>query len=138
MQHALALELAERPVIPDSKVLFDYLKTRMAHLNAEQFRVLYLTGQNSLIRDEVIAEGTLDMVHAHEREIIHRGLELGAANLVLAHNHPSGDSKPSEADIRFTKRLQAVAVPLALWVLDHVVVGRENCTSMRMHGLYGQ
>lgn len=135
MQHALHVELAARPILSNDRLLHDYLRAEMAFRTAEQVRVLYLTGHNHLIRDEVTAEGTLDEAWAYPREVIHRALELGAAKLILVHNHPAGDPTPSEGDRKMTRRLSDVAKGLNLLVVDHVIVGRDKCFSMLAHGL---
>ena len=135
MTHVLRVRLEERPFLPDSRAVRDYLMLQMGGRTAEEVRVLYLTGRNDLIRDEVLTTGTLDQAPIYAREIVHRALDLGAANLILAHNHPSGDETPSEADVRLTKRLRDITRGLELCVLDHLVVGREGVTSMRAAGL---
>jgi len=135
MMHVLRMRMEERPLLPTSSAVRDYLKLQMATRTAEEVRVLYLTGRNDLIRDEVLTTGTLDQAPIFAREIVHRALDLGAANLILAHNHPSGDATPSAADVRLTKRLRDIALGLDLRVLDHLIVGRDGVTSMRAAGL---
>lgn len=135
LRHTLRTRLRSRAVINSVSTLYAYLRTELAYLQSEEMRVLYLTGRNHLIRDEVSAFGTLDECKGYPREVVRRALELGAANLILVHNHPSGDREPSRSDVAFTKRLQAIASGLDICVLDHIVVAAEGCTSMRKAGL---
>lgn len=137
MVYALRVELEDRPLLANSRSLKDYLMTTMAGETSESVRVLYLTVHNHLIRDEILSTGTLDHAPIYAREIIHRALELGAANLILAHNHPSGDEAPSRSDVRLTNNLIEVAGALSICVLDHLVVGRNAVSSMRRAGLLG-
>jgi len=138
--HELAVRLAReeaarRPVIASWTALRDYVRTAMAHLPREQFRVLFLDHRNNLMRDELMAEGTVDHAPVYPREVLRRALEVSASNLVLVHNHPSGDPTPSRADIEMTRRVVDAARCLGLQVHDHLVVGREGTASFRALGL---
>src|SRR3546814_8957043 len=75
----------------------------MAQQKSEQFRLLFLDKRNRLIADEVQQQGTIDHTPVYTREVMKRALELGAAALILVHNHPSGDTEPSAADIAMTE-----------------------------------
>lgn len=129
--------MAGRPVIGDWKALNRYLHASLAFQRVEQFRVLFLNSRNELIVDEEIARGSIDVVHYHVREIAARALELGAAALVLAHNHPSGDPAASSVDRANTRRLIDVLKPLEIVVHDHIVIGNGGYTSLRAQGLLG-
>ena len=74
----------------------------MAYLKVEQLRLIYLDWQNKLIADEVLQQGTVDHTPVYPREVVKRALDLGAAAIIMVHNHPGGDSRPSEADIAMT------------------------------------
>src|SRR5262249_20417602 len=92
--------LAERkvknmPVLTNWQQLIDYCHTALAHEKTEQFRILFLDRKNVLIADEVQQRGTIDHTPVYPREVVKRALDLGAAALILVHNHPSGDPKPS-------------------------------------------
>ncbi|HKR25478.1 MAG TPA: JAB domain-containing protein, partial [Allosphingosinicella sp.] len=103
--HCLRLPLAGRPVISTSKQLLDYLKTDMANLITERFRVLFLTSQNELIADDLVWEGTVGEAPAYPREVVKRALEVGATGVILVHNHPSGSHEPSAGDVDATRRI---------------------------------
>lgn len=124
-----------RPVIASWTALLDYVRTAMAHRPREQFRVLFLDHRNSLIEDELVAEGTVDHAPVYPREVVRRALEASASALILVHNHPSGDPTPSPADIEMTRKVVEAARCLGLQVHDHLVVGRDGTASFRALGL---
>ena len=135
MLHVLSREIEERPLLSTSGALQDYLRVAMAHAPAEQFRILYLDASNHLLRDEVATVGTFDGVTVYPREIIRRALELDAASLILAHNHPGGNAKPSATDIATTRRVASACREVEIRLLDHVVVARSGWSSMYALGL---
>ena len=96
-------EVADRPVIGNWQALIDYLSADMAHLTVERVRVLYLDSRNRLVQDHHVGDGSVDEAAIHPREVIRRGLDLGATALILVHNHPSGSPEPSRADIALTR-----------------------------------
>ncbi len=114
--------------------LLDYCHTTMAHLETEQFRVLYLDKKNVLIADEEQARGTVDHVPVYPREVVKRALELNASAMILVHNHPSGDPTPSDADIAMTTRIQDAAEALDLRLHDHLIIGKSTELSFRSAG----
>ncbi len=125
----------EQPVLANWQALIDYLHIDMAHLNIERVRVLYMSTQNMLIADEVLTDGSLDEAAIHPREVIRRALDLGAAGLILVHNHPSGSPEPSRADIQMTGRIAEAGRLLGIIVHDHVIIGREGHVSLKAKGL---
>lgn len=127
-------KVMQRQVISSWDAVLDYCHTTMAHLETEQFRVLYLDRKNVLIADEEQAQGTVDHVPVYPREVIKRALELNASALILVHNHPSGDPTPSEADIEMTAKIQAAAEHLGLSLHDHLIIGKSTELSLRSAG----
>ena len=101
----------------------------------EQFRVLFLDRKNRLIADEVLGQGTIDRAPVYPREIVKRSLALEASAIILAHNHPSGDSTPSQADIDMTFMIVETCNAIGISVHDHLVIGREDISSFKMLGL---
>lgn len=128
-------DASRRPVVTSWTALEAYVRTAMAHRPREQFRVLYLDYRNTLIRDEMVAEGTVNHAPVYPREVVRRALELSASAMVLVHNHPSGDPTPSRADIEMTRKVVDAARALGLQVHDHIVVGCEGTASFRSLGL---
>jgi DNA repair protein RadC len=111
--------------------VIDYCRTGMAFADKEQFRLLFLDKRNQLIADEVQQTGTVDHTPVYPREVIKRALELSATALILAHNHPSGDPTPSQADIQMTKAIIDIATPLGISVHDHIIVGKSGHASLK-------
>jgi len=110
--------------------VFEYAKD-MARLKKEHLRGFYLDTRNKLIRDEVIAIGTLNASLAHPREIFHPAIDSHAAAILLVHNHPSGDPSPSKDDIELTKQVHEASKILDIDVLDHVIIGSQSYCSLK-------
>lgn len=128
-------EIIDRPVLASWQALIDYLHADMAHRMVERVRVLHLNSRNVLIRDELVAEGSIDQAAIYVREIIRRAIDLGSSALILAHNHPSGDPSPSRQDIALTREVIEAGRPIGVAVHDHVVIGTNGHSSMRALGL---
>ncbi len=135
LERASKAELHQRPVISSWSQLVNYCRVAMQHEPREQFRVLFLDAKNQLIADEVMNEGTVDHAPVYPREIARRALEVSAASLILVHNHPSGDPKPSGADIAITREIVAAANTVNVEVHDHLVIGRNGAASFKSLGL---
>ena len=134
MLHALRREALQGPVLGDSKAVMDYLFAVMAHEPLEQLRVLYLDSRNRLLLDETAITGSVNIAPVYPREIVRRSLEVGATALILAHNHPSGDTKPSSEDIRVTRLVAKAGEALDIRLHDHVIVARSGWISLRAAG----
>ena len=124
-----------RPVLASWQALLDYLRVDAAHIVHERVRVLHLDAKNQLIRDEVMNEGSIDQAAIYTREVIRRALDLGSAAIILVHNHPSGDSTPSRADIAVTRDICMAGKNLDIVVHDHIIVAANGHTSFRSKGL---
>lgn len=135
LRPALRRELDRSPIISSGQLLIDYLLHSMMQLEVEEVRILYLNAVNRLLADEKMARGTVDAVTIYPREIIKRALELGATAIIMAHNHPAGDPRPSDADIEATRRLICAGSELKIAVHDHIIVTPASCISMRAEGL---
>ncbi len=138
--HALLLRslefpLRRRTVLSSSETVKSYLCARLRACPREAFHVLFLDKKNQLIADERMSEGTVDHAPVYPREVVRRALELSASALVLAHNHPSGDPAPSQADIEMTRQVMAAAKALQIAVHDHLIVGADHVASLRSLGL---
>ena len=93
-----------------------------------------LNTRHRVIARRVVAIGTLSGVEIHPREVFRAAITNGAAAIVLVHNHPSGDSAPSKADIELTARVRQVGELVGIMLLDHVVVGGDGYTSIAKTG----
>ncbi|UTO29258.1 RadC family protein [Bartonella harrusi] len=125
-------ELFKRDIFSSWDKVLAYCKAVMAHETREQFRVLFLDKKNGLLADEVQQTGTIDHTPVYPREVISRALELSASGLILVHNHPSGDAKPSQADITMTYRLKDAANALGIIIHDHLIIARNEYTSFKV------
>ena len=131
----LKQNMMDRPVLNSWQRLIDYCEAAMANENKEHFRLLFLNKKNEIIADEVQQSGTVDHTPAYPREIMKRALELGATAIILVHNHPSGDSTPSDADIQMTRAIIAAARPFDIMIHDHLIISRNGTSSFKTLGL---
>jgi len=99
------------------------------------FAVLFLDAQNRLLRLEEMFRGTLTQTSVYPREVVKRALDLHAAAVILAHNHPSGLAEPSRADEYLTQTLKTALALVDIRVLDHLVVGQSDVVSFAERGL---
>lgn len=134
-ERASKADFKQRTAISSWSQLVNYCRLAMAHEPREQFRVLFLDVKNQLIADEVMNEGTVDHAPVYPREIARRALELSASSVILVHNHPSGDPKPSAADIAITREIVDATASISVRVHDHLIVGRERAESFKSLGL---
>jgi len=101
----------------------------------EVFAVMYLNAQNKHLSTENLFFGTLSEAVVYPREIIRKALSSGAASIILAHNHPSGDLNPSPMDIKITKSIAKICTIVGIKVLDHLIIARSNWLSFHERGL---
>ena len=134
-RRSIASELAARPVFDSPGKVKDYLQLQLAGRAHEVFAVLFLDAQSRLVRLEEMFRGTLTQTSVYPREIVKRALELGAAAVILAHNHPSGAAEPSRADEFLTQSLKSALALVDVRVLDHLVVGQGAVVSFAERGL---
>lgn len=135
IRHYHRADLKREPLFDNWGRLMEYLRVELAAEPVEQIRALFLDAGNRLICDEIMATGTVNQCQLHIRELMVRALDLHASNLILVHNHPSGDSKPSQQDVRLTRQVIEVARSLGIAVHDHIVIARDGHSSMRARGL---
>ncbi|MGR5064576.1 RadC family protein [Photobacterium sp. DNB22_13_2] len=111
-----------------------YLSHVLRDRHREAFYILFLDNQHRVLNGEVLFEGTIDSASVYPREVVKRSLELNAAALILAHNHPSGVAEPSQSDRRITRRISDALALVDIRVLDHFVVGDGEITSFAERG----
>jgi len=122
----LARETVCRQRIDTPELVYELLGAEMRSLPLERLRVILLDTRYHLIRVEEISTGTLNESIAHPRDVFRPAIAWNAYGLIVAHNHPSGDPTPSDADRRLTIRLAEGANLLQLRLLDHVIIGAPN------------
>jgi len=113
----------------------NYLTEDMSGLTQEKVTALYLNTKNDIIKKETIFVGSLNSSVAHPREIFKSAVRYSAARIILAHNHPSGNTDPSEADFAFTRRVVDAGEMMGIEVVDHIIVGDGDYLSLREQGL---
>lgn len=127
--------LLGRPVLANWQSLIDYCRAAMGFEKIEQFRILYLNRKNALIADEMQQTGTVDHTPVYPREVIKRALELGASAIIMVHNHPSGEARPSKDDIAMTKNVREAGEKLGIVLHDHIIVTKAAHSSFKAMGL---
>jgi DNA repair protein RadC len=133
--HCLKARVAAANVEVSETDVAEFLKFRIGFATVEIFYVLYFNVSGHLIHDAPISHGNLTSCEAHGRSIVQVALDVGAAMVVLAHNHPSGDPTPSRADITITRRIYDACRQLDIRVFDHLVICRDRVESFRTRGL---
>jgi DNA repair protein RadC len=128
-------KILHRPALANWQDLVIYCRTKMAENQLEEFHVLFLDKQNRIIADEKMGQGTVDHTPVYPREVIKRALSLNATALIIAHNHPSGNSSPSRADIEMTHKLRDLAKGFNIDLHDHLIVARGEVLSFKEKGL---
>ena len=118
------------PTISNAKDAVAQL-TDLRDLKKEHFVVLYLNARNQLVHKETVSIGTLNANLVHPREVFEPAIKHSAANIIVAHNHPSGDSKPSEDDLEITKRLTEAGKIMGIEIADHIIVAKNSHLSFK-------
>ena len=113
----------------------DYLSLKFSGEEREVFSVMYLDTRHRMIACESLFYGSVDSASVYPREIVKAALKVNAAAIILCHNHPSGLSTPSSADIAITKKIVDACAMVEIRVLDHMIVGEGKATSMASLGL---
>lgn len=116
----------ESPVLDHPEAVASLLREEAVVAPVERLHVLLLNTRRRLLRVETVAEGLLDQILVHAREVFRPAIVAGAHSIILVHNHPSGDPSPSEADIRVTRDLIRAGHLLKIELLDHVILGRRT------------
>lgn len=127
--------LSEKPCIRSSKDAADLLHPLLADYRHEVFMVLFLSQSNKVIYHKIVSSGGITGTVADPKIIFREALEHDAIKLVLCHNHPSGELRPSREDINLTKRISDAAVLLDMKVLDHLIVSSQGYYSFSDEGL---
>ena len=142
MQAALELSrryqlgrLARGQVLGSPADVRKFLQLKLRCLPHEVFACLFLDNQHAVIGYEELFRGTIDGASVYPREVVKRCLALNAAAVIFAHNHPSGIAEPSRADEAITLRLRDALALVDIRVVDHLIVGGPDCTSLAERGL---
>lgn len=115
-------EALEKKIITSSKSVFELMQPVIGELQHEEFWIIYLNNSNKVILKNQLSKGGITGTLVDVRLVLKSALEVGATGLILAHNHPSGTLKPSEADKQITNKLKIAAESLDIKVLDHLII----------------
>jgi len=118
-----------------AKDVFDYMQPKIGHLKQEVFVVILLDSKNNVIKDEIIAKGTLNSTLIHPREIFKPAIRESANSIILVHNHPSGDPTPSVQDTEIIKKLDNLGDVFGIDLADHIIIGLNKWWSREESGL---
>jgi DNA repair protein RadC len=140
---AAALELGirrdaannKRSVITSSSDVANYLKALLQYKKTEVFAVVFLNNSNKIQHHEIISKGGITGTVADPRIIIKKALEHDSVSIIICHNHPSGNIRPSAADKQLTQKIKEAAVYFDIKLLDHIIVGEEGYFSFADEGL---
>lgn len=128
-------EVKDRDLLTSPETTRAYLKAQLYHHAREVFACVFLDNRHRVIRCEELFHGTIDGANVHPREVVRRALELHASAVIFAHNHPSGVTEASQADLRITQRLKNALALVEVRVLDHFIVGEGDAASLAEQGL---
>lgn len=128
-------QVKQKKYISSSRDAFEIFKPRLADLPHEEFWVLLLNHGNKIIGEKQVSEGGVAATIVDPKKVFKIALDEGASNIILVHNHPSGNAKPSQSDIDLTERLANAGKMLDLRVIDHLIVTEEGYYSFGDEGL---
>lgn len=126
--------LCSGPAIESALDAFVHLQAILGGCDREVFAVLLLNQNHKILTYEELFVGTVNAASVHPREVVRLALQMNASAIILAHNHPTGSTKPSSADRSLTCQLQKALALIEVEVLDHIIVG-EKCLSFAQDGL---
>ena len=124
-----------RPQMRRPEDVFELCRA-MTSYKQEVFQVLLLDARHRLLRWVTVSKGTIDAALVHPRDVFRTAIRQNAAAVILVHNHPSGDPGPSRDDEELTQRLAKSGHILGVEILDHVIVAKHGCLSLREHGTF--
>jgi len=131
MTRSMENAVEQQQTISGPEDVFSYIQLHLAQYTNECIFALYLTDDKRVVHHAEVSVGTVNRSPFYPREILKPALIHNATGLILAHNHPEGEPVPSEADIEMTKRLEDIAAPLGIKILDHLIVTRLQAYSIK-------
>ena len=118
-------------VVDQPQRLIDWLRHEIGALDQENFLVVFLNTKNHVIGHRILFKGGLDRSIVHPREIYKHACALSAARIIAVHNHPSGDTSPSQNDLKVTEVLEEAGMTMGIPLLDHIIISKTGYTSLR-------
>lgn len=135
MQRSEHLQVVSKAHITNSEDIYKMFRIKYFEKYNEEITILLLNHANQIIKEEVIASGSVNEVAIDFRSIFRDVLKSNCHKFILIHNHPTGDSMPSEEDIYYTKEIKKKARSLGIQLLDHIIFGRHNYFSFKDNAL---
>lgn len=138
MELGKRIQLTERKRYGQVKGAQQFARTlmdEMSDFDQEHLVAVYLDGRNQIIKKRTIFVGTVNSASANPREILHFAVKTLAAGILITHNHPSGDPRPSDADVVFTERMENACDYIGVNLVDHIIVGQQRYFSFQESGL---
>ncbi|OBX76548.1 hypothetical protein A9308_08345 [Moraxella atlantae] len=132
----LAAQVKQAPNLNSSQLVKDYLTTQLRPRRREEFAVLFLSNELTLIQFETLFTGGLSSCSVCVREVLRQALKYGASQLIIAHNHPATSAQPSKADIDLTHTIADACQLIDMQLLDHIIVGQDSTVSLRELGKF--
>ncbi|VAX01499.1 UPF0758 family protein [hydrothermal vent metagenome] len=131
----LSETLLKTDVLNNPETTKQFLHAKLRDYEHEVFAALYLDSQHKVLKFEELFQGSIASATIYPREVIKSALKYNAATIIFAHNHPSGLAEPSQADQQITLKLKTALALIDIQVLDHIVIGDNQCTSFAERGL---
>lgn len=134
-RRVIDLKIQRGETFTSPELVKEYLITKLAGFEHEVFAALFLDAKHQLIQYVEMFRGSIDSASVYPREVVKEALHHNAAAVIFAHNHPSGNPEPSQADKTLTQRLKEALMIVEVRSLDHIVVGGRQTVSFAERGL---
>jgi len=131
MAYCLKEKYARKSIIAHRHDAEEYLRFHFGGRRDEYVAALFLGNRNQVLETEIIAEGTVNQCAVYPRSIVEKALRCGAVAIIIAHNHPGGGLKPSEADWTLTGRVFTICKLLDIPLLDHLIIAQQEVVSLK-------
>ena len=128
-------QIPEKVTLDSSEAVAKFLQKSIGRQKKENFVMLSLDTRNNLVKISDISVGTLNASVVHPREVFKEAVQASAAQIIIAHNHPSGSPEPSPEDVALTRRLEEAAKIFGIELLDHIIVTQDKFSSLKEQGL---
>lgn len=129
------LETISEPQLNEPKKVVEWLRANLGYSPQEEFFTVYLNGKGGIIKSEILYKGNKNSASVGVDEILRKAILLKASGLLVAHNHPSDNVSPSDADIQLTRKLSSSGRMMGIPLLDHIIIGKTGYFSFKNHNM---
>lgn len=129
----LSERVKDKPVVSGMQDIVDLCRLQIGSSSTEQLIVFYLDVKQRVVAQEVQQTGTINHTPLYPREILKQALHVGAVSVIIAHNHPSGEAKPSRDDVLMTQQLKQALLAASITLLDHIIISQKSVYSFKQH-----